>query len=103
MSKLLIVNKFQRCFTVLSVNFKNVFFFGLKPATGTILNRDGGPYHKQNSPLIFSANQWTVVYMIGTSVTKELRYTFLVESIFNKITCFYQQVYINCISSWALP
>ena len=103
MSKLLIVNKFQRCFTVLSVNFKNIFFFGLKPATGTILNRDGGTYHKQTSPLIFSANQWTIVYMIGTSVTKELRYTFLVESIFNKITCFYQQVYINCTSSWALP
>ena len=33
---------------------------------------DGGPYHIEASPLICSANQWTVSYMIGTSVLKEL-------------------------------
>ena len=29
-------------------------------------------YHVETSPLIYSANQWTGVYKIGTSVMKEL-------------------------------
>ena len=33
---------------------------------------DGGPYHMKTSPLIYSENQWTDFYMIGTSVMKEL-------------------------------
>ena len=31
-----------------------------------------GFYHIETSPLINSANQWTVFYMIGTSIMKEL-------------------------------
>ena len=37
------------------------------------LFHDGGPCRKENSPLICSVNQWTGFFMIGTSVTKELR------------------------------
>ena len=33
---------------------------------------DGGPYHIETSLLIYRANQWTIFYMIGTSVMKEL-------------------------------
>ena len=33
---------------------------------------DGGPYHIETSPLICRANQWTDLYMIGTSVMKGL-------------------------------
>ena len=33
---------------------------------------DGCPYHIETSRLICSANQWTVFYLIGTSVMKEL-------------------------------
>ena len=33
---------------------------------------DGGPYHMETSPLIFSANQWTGYYIIRTSDVKEL-------------------------------
>ena len=33
---------------------------------------DGDPYHIETSPFIYSANQWTGFYMIGTSVIKEL-------------------------------
>ena len=32
----------------------------------------GGPYHIESSPLICTASQWSVFYMIRTSVTKEL-------------------------------
>ena len=32
-----------------------------------------GPYHIETSLLICRANQWTGVYMIGTSVMKELK------------------------------
>ena len=34
------------------------------------LFHDGGPYHKETSPLIFSANQWTGFYKIGTPSLK---------------------------------
>ena len=38
-----------------------------------ILNfQGGGPYHLETSPLIFRAIQWTGLYMIGTSIMKEL-------------------------------
>ena len=33
---------------------------------------DGGPFHIETSALIYSSNQWTGFYMIGTSVMKEL-------------------------------
>ena len=33
---------------------------------------NGGPYHKEISPLISSANQRTGLYMIGNSVMREL-------------------------------
>ena len=36
------------------------------------LIHDRGPYHKETSPLICRANQWTGFYMIGTSVMKVL-------------------------------
>ena len=31
----------------------------------------GGPYHKETSPSICRANQWTGFYMIGASNIKE--------------------------------
>ena len=34
---------------------------------------DGDPYYIETTPLIFTANQWTDFYMIGTSVMKELK------------------------------
>ena len=37
-----------------------------------LLFHDGGPYHIETSPLIYSANQWTGFYMKGTSIMKEL-------------------------------
>ena len=37
------------------------------------LFHDGGPYHVETSPLIYSANQWTGFYKIGTFVIKELK------------------------------
>ena len=37
-----------------------------------LLFHDGGPYHIETSPLICRANQCTGLYMIGTSVMKEL-------------------------------
>ena len=36
------------------------------------LFHDGGRYHIETSPLIYSANQWTGFYMISTSVMEEL-------------------------------
>ena len=33
---------------------------------------DGGAHHKDTSPLICSANQWSGFYMTGTYVLKEL-------------------------------
>ena len=38
---------------------------------------DGGRYHIETSPLIYSANQWTGFYMIKVSVMKELNMPFL--------------------------
>ena len=39
-----------------------------------ILNytHDGGSYHIETIPMIYSANKWTCFYMIGNSVMKEL-------------------------------
>ena len=34
---------------------------------------DESPYHIETNLLICSVNQWTGFYMIGTSVTKELK------------------------------
>ena len=45
-----------------------------------ILN-DGGPYHIETSPLIFSANHWTGFYMMGTSVMKELIYNHIFQDL----------------------
>ena len=36
------------------------------------LFHNGGPYHIETSPLICCANKWTGLYMIGTTVMKEL-------------------------------
>ena len=36
------------------------------------LFHDGGRYHKETSPLIYSENQWTGFYMITASAMKEL-------------------------------
>ena len=36
------------------------------------LFHDGDPHHIEPSPLICTANQWTGIYMTGTSVMKEL-------------------------------
>ena len=36
------------------------------------LFHDGGPYHKETSPLICSAIRWTGFYMIRASVMKKL-------------------------------
>ena len=33
---------------------------------------DGGRYHIETSPLIYSANEWSGLYMIGASIMKEL-------------------------------
>ena len=33
---------------------------------------DGGLYHIEISPLVFSTNQWTDFYMVGTSVIKKV-------------------------------
>ena len=38
----------------------------------TYLLHEGGPYHIETSLLIFSANQWTGFYIIGSSVIKEV-------------------------------
>ena len=35
------------------------------------LFHDGGQYHVETSPLIYSANQWTGFYMMGTFVLRE--------------------------------
>ena len=37
------------------------------------LIHEGGPYYIETSPLSCRANQWTVFYLIGTSVMKELK------------------------------
>ena len=37
-----------------------------------VAHHEGGPYHIETSPLICSANQWTGVYMIGTSLMQKL-------------------------------
>ena len=39
----------------------------------TITFHDGGPYDIETSLLIYSSNQWPGFYMMGTSVSKELR------------------------------
>ena len=36
------------------------------------LFHNGRPCHKETTPLITRANQWTGFYMVGTSVMKEL-------------------------------
>ena len=41
------------------------------------LYNDKGPYNRETSPLIFSASQWTGLYVIETSVMKELSYKIL--------------------------
>ena len=46
---------------------------------------DGGLYHIETSPLICRANHWTVIYMIGVSVVKELNHS--VIAIFYNIKC----------------
>ena len=38
---------------------------------------DGGLYHKETSPLICRANQWSGYYITGTSVMKELYKVYL--------------------------
>ena len=43
-----------------------------------------GLYHIETSPLIYSTNQWTGVYMIGTSLMKEFNATFAGISRFYK-------------------
>ena len=59
------------------------------------LFHDGGPYHIETSPLIYRANQWTIFYVIGASIMKELtlcgicpvqkiQYSFLDEECFWK-------------------
>ena len=47
-----------------------------RPEEQLQLFRDGGPYHRETSPLIYIANQWTGFYMILTSVMKELKKTY---------------------------
>ena len=39
------------------------------------LFHEGGPYHAVTSPLICRADQWIGLYMIKTSVMKELKAT----------------------------
>ena len=48
---------------------------GIKGYRAQQLLYDGGPFHKETSSLICSANQWTGVYIIGASVIKELNLT----------------------------
>ena len=38
-----------------------------------LLFHDRGTYHIETSPLIYRVNQWTGIYIIGTSVMKKLR------------------------------
>ena len=40
---------------------------------GVYLFRDGSPYHIETSLLIWFANQWTGLYIIGTSIMIELK------------------------------
>ena len=42
-----------------------------------LLFHDGGPFHIETSPLIFSPNEWTGFYMIGTDIMKELMENFI--------------------------
>ena len=49
--------------------------------------RDGGPYRIETSSLICSANQWTGLYMIGISITKEL----------NKVKKQYDTFHVNSL------
>ena len=44
------------------------------------LTRDRGPYHRETSPLICSANQWNGFYKIGSSVLKEFMKDIEIES-----------------------
>ena len=44
---------------------------------------DGGSYHIETSPLIYSANQWTDFYIIGVSVMKELTNIHISVPLFN--------------------
>ena len=46
----------------------------------TYLFHDGGLYHTETSSLIWSANQWTKLYIIGTSVMKGLSFSNLIKS-----------------------
>ena len=51
------------------INFPNInpfYFFN-----------DGGSYHIETTPLNCRANQWTSLYMIETSVVKELSQCFI--------------------------
>ena len=52
--------KMQGRYTVTWLNMSNELF------------HDGGPYHIETSPLIYTANQWTGFYMIGLSAIKVL-------------------------------
>ena len=45
------------------------------------LFHDGDPYHIETSPLVCFPNQWTGLYMVGTSVIKELKTKTLVHFI----------------------
>ena len=64
-------------------NFSKILVVGLFQGINKRINKsnfikilslfyDGGPYHIETSPLICTANQWTGLYMVGTSVMKEL-------------------------------
>ena len=43
--------------------------------TVNLLFHAGAPYHMETGPLLYRANQWTGLYIIGTSIIKELRRT----------------------------
>ena len=63
------------------------------------LFNDGGPYHIETSPSILAANQWTGFYMVGTSITQELRclYTRLD---FIKFCKFLKTIVLNPLTVW---
>ena len=64
-------------FNILSKTFNDFCFYSWVrdnyPYFWHHLFHDGGPYHIENSPFICRANQCTDFFMIGTSITKELR------------------------------
>ena len=52
--------------------WKDLAFLNVFKKKAVYLFHDGGPYHRETSPLLSSANQWIGFYVIGTSFTKEL-------------------------------